>query len=231
MLFRHLLPNVAPALLTTAAFQVAAVLLLMAELALLNIFVGGAVIVDYDSRGNAIVAPMIPNWASMLATTRPVVSLYGDLAAVLLPGGALLGAVLATNLFGDALAARAQRLDLYRLLSRRQLFALAGLAVVIAFSVGAWPSRLAAETDYARGFDAGRAEALARDLATLGPRTNGSAEAESASALLAQQLNGQVVRARDGAKVVTESELRIGGLGLPAGAVTVLSIDDADLSG
>ena len=231
LLFRHLLPNIAPALLTTAAFQVAAVLLLMAELALLNVFVGGAVIVDYDSRGNAIVAPMIPNWASMLATTRPVVSLYGDLAAVLLPGGALLGAVLATNLFGDALAARAQRLDVYRLFSRRQLFALAGLAVMIAFTVGAWPSRLAAETDYARGFDAGRAEQLAQDLATLGPRTSGSAEAESASALLAQELNGQVVRATDAAKVVTESELRIGGLGLPAGAVTVLSIDDADLSG
>src|SRR5207247_7444260 len=92
LLFRHLLPIIAPALLTTAASQVAAVLLLMAELALLNVFVGGAVIVDYDSRGNALVAPMIPNWASMLATTRPVVSLYGDLAAVLLPGGALLGA-------------------------------------------------------------------------------------------------------------------------------------------
>ena len=52
---------------------------------------------------------------------------------------------------------------MYRLFSRRQLFALAGLAVMIAFTVGAWPSRLAAETDYAGGFDTGRAEALALD--------------------------------------------------------------------
>jgi peptide/nickel transport system permease protein len=230
LLLRHLLPNVAPALLTTAAFQVSAVFLLMAELALLNIFVGGAVVIDYDARGNAIVAPRIPNWASMLATTRPIVSLYGDLAAVLLPGGALLGAVLATNLFGDALAARAQRLDVFRLFSRRHALALAAVGLVVGLSVIVWPNRLAAEIAYARGFDKAQALGLARDLAALGPRASGSADAAAAASLLANRMLGQVVQGRDATKRVLESEL-ITGTAVPPTAVTALSLDDADVKG
>jgi peptide/nickel transport system permease protein len=231
LLLRHLLPNLAPALLTTAAFQVSAVFLLMAELALLNIFVGGAVVIDYDARGIAIVAPRIPNWASMLATTRPIVSLYGDLAAVLLPGGALLAAVLATNLFGDALAARAQRLDVFRLFSRRHVLALAAVGLVVGLSVVAWPNRLAAEIAYAHGFDGAQALAVARDLAALGPRTNGSSDAAEASALLANRMQGQVVQGTDTAERALVSDLSIAGIVLVPDAVTALSLDDADATG
>ena len=231
LLFRHLLPNVAPQLLTTAAFQVSAVLLLMAELALLNIFVGGSVVVDYNSRGDAILAPKVPNWASMLASTRPIVSLYGDLASVLLPGGALLGAVVAINLFGDALAARAQRLDLYRLFSRRQLLVTIAVGLLVALTVGLWPSRLAAELEYARGFDAGRASSVANELVTLGVPINGSPEASAAATLLAGRAGGEIARGADVVARVRESELRIAGTTVPQEDVSVLSIDDAEVRG
>jgi peptide/nickel transport system permease protein len=231
LLLRHLLPNVAPQLLTTAAFQVSAVLLLMAELALLNIFVGGSVVVDYDARGNAIVAPKVPNWASMLASTRPIVSLYGDLASVLLPGGALLAAVVAINLFGDALAARAQRLDVFRLFSRRQLLGAATLALLVALSVNLWPSRLAAELDYAQGFNGARAHALARELTSLGPRTNGSPQADAAAALLGARIDGQILSGTEATTRVQESELRIAGAIVPIESVSVLSIADVSVRG
>lgn len=231
LVVRHLLPNLAPALLTLTAFQVSAVLLLIAELALLSFFVGGATLVDFDARGNAVVAPRIPNWASMLATTRPIVSLYGDLAAVLLPGMALLGAVLATNLFGDALALRAQRLDVYRLFSRRSALAIAILGLVIAVTVTAWPSRLASEIAYAKGTDTVAALGLARQLAQLTPRTIGSAEAERAADLLAKRLDGEIVRGVDTSVRVLASELQVGGALTSAGDITVLALDDADVSG
>jgi hypothetical protein len=223
----HLLPNVAPQLLTTAAFQVSAVLLLTAELALLNIFSGGALLVDYDSRGNAIVAPNAPNWASMLAATRPIVSLYGDLASILLPGAALLGAVVATNVLGDALAARAQRLDVYHLLSRRQITVLLALAVVVAVSVSAWPSRLAAEIDYAKGADLANVHVLATELAALGPRPNGSAQAVSAADLLARRMAGSILTGTD---TLTQARTM-----LLISSTSVLSeplsLDDADVHG
>jgi peptide/nickel transport system permease protein len=231
LLFRHLLPNLAPQLLTTAAFQVSAVLLLTAELALLGIFIGGSVIVDFDSRGNAITVPRIPNWASMLAATRPIVSLYGDLASVLLPAGALLGAVLATNLLGDALAARAQRLDVYRLVSVRQVILLAALASLVAISVNAWPSRLSAEIEYARGFDTSAVRGLAAELAAFGSRPNGAPEADTAAALLAHRLDGTVVRGSDVAIRAKTTEVVIAGAPLPTGAVGAISIDDADVEG
>jgi peptide/nickel transport system permease protein len=231
VLLRHLFPNVAPQLLTTAAFQVSAVFLLMAELALLNIFVGGAVVVDYDSRGNAIVAPVLPNWGSMLAATRPIVSLYGDLASVLLPGGALLASVLATNLIGDALAARAQRLDVYRLFSRRQLVAAALICAAVFLSVQAWPSRLSSELEYARPYDAQRAVLFAGELVSLGPRTAGSSALEVSAALLASRLEGQIVRGSDAAVRVAQSKVEIAGSSLPDDPANVLSIDDADVSG
>jgi peptide/nickel transport system permease protein len=228
LLFRHLLPNVAPQLLTTAAFQVSAVLLLTAELALLNIFAGGAVLLDYDSHGNAIVAPRVPNWASMLAATRPIVSLYGDLASILLPGAALLGAALATNVFGDALAARAQRLDVYRLFSRPQIAGLAAVTALIALSVSAWPSRLAAEIEYARSVDVGSAQVLARELAALGPRPNGSAPAAVAADLLAHRMGGAVVSGQDTITRARSTALAIAGLPVVAEAI---SLDDADVRG
>jgi peptide/nickel transport system permease protein len=231
LLFRHLLPNVAPQLLTTAAFQVSAVLLLTAELALLSIFIGGSVVVDFDSRGNAITAPRIPNWASMLATTRPIVSLYGDLASVLLPAGALLGAVLATNLFGDALAARAQRLDVYRLVSVRQVVLLAALGSLVVISVNAWPSRLSAEIEYAQGFDTSMVRGLAAELAALGSRPNGTPEADAAAALLAHRLEGTVVHGSDVTIRAKTTEVVIAGTRLPPEAVGAISLDDADVRG
>jgi len=227
LLTHHLLPNVAPQLLTTAAFQFSAVLLLTGELALLNIFVGGAVLIDYDSRGSPIVAPRVPNWASMLAATRPIVSLYGDLASVLLPGSALLGAVLATNVFGDALAARAQRLDVYRLFTCRQLVGGLALALVVALSVMVWPSHLQREISYARGFDTGSASALATELAALGPRPNASPEARAAATLLAQRMRGEIIRGTD-ETIQAHGVLTISGTPL---SVEALSLMDADAEG
>ncbi len=233
LLLRHVLPNVAPGLVTTAAFQVSAVLLLMGELALLNFFVGGSIIVDFDSRGRAIVAPAQPNWASMLGTTRPIINLYDDLAAVLLPAAALLGAVSATNLFGDALASRAQRLDVYRLFARRHLLALVPVAIAIVLSVVAWPSRLATELDYARGFDGAAAVALARELAapTYGGRVSGSAGAERAAVLLAERMGGDIVRGTDVTTGVANAELVIDDRRAAGSAFSVLSIDNAEASG
>jgi peptide/nickel transport system permease protein len=230
LLLRHLMPNVAPALLTTAAFQVSAVFLLMGELALLNLFAGGAAVIDYDASGRAVVVPAYPTWASMLGTTRPIVSLYGDLAAVLLPGGALLGAVLATNLFGDALAARAQRLDVFRLFSRRQLLALGTVALVMVLTTAAWPSRLATELGYARPANGTHALSVARELVApdLAGRVTSSDGAARGATILAERLGGTIVRDTDEITRVVDAEVTVGSH--PITSARVLSTRDADVS-
>lgn len=233
LLLRHLLPNLAPTFLTVATFQVSAVLLLMAELALLNLFAGGTTVVDFDRLGRAIPAPAEPNWASMLATTRPIITLYGDVAAVLIPGVALLVSVLATNLLGDAFAARAQRLDLYRLLTRRQLLGLAAAAILMSAPVALWPSRLVAELDYGEGFPTATAHALARELAAppLRERPSGSEATREVAMLLSERLGGHVVRGVAETREISRLQVSIGSVDVPAGGVVALSIDDAAVSG
>ncbi len=233
VVLRHLLPSLAPTLLVSGTFQVAAVLLLMAELALLNLFAGGSTVVDFDARGRAIVAPAEPNWASMLGTTRPIISLYGDLAAVLLPGIALLATVVTTNLLGDALATRAQRLDVYNLFSRRQALALIAVAGVIGASVLAWPSRLANELAYAGGLSGASAHDLARELAapSFRARVNGSQEAERAAVMLAERLGGQILRGTAAARGVAGTELSLGSRTARPADYVVLSLDDASVAG
>jgi peptide/nickel transport system permease protein len=166
VVLRHLLPGLAPSLLTLAALQVSAVLLLLGEIGLLRIFVGGAQVEAFDQRfgGPSIIVATHPDWSSMLAATRPIFSLYGEAWTVLVPGLALLGAVIGTNVLGDALARRAQRLDMYRLLTRGQAIAVSvGVAALIAPAV-VWPGPLATDLDYARAARGTTALAAGRAL-------------------------------------------------------------------
>ena len=193
VVLRHLLPNLAPALLTVGALQVSAVLLLMGELALLRIFLGGAITVDLFTQPLRL--PVDPEWASLLGTTRPIFDLYGNTIAVLAPAGALLAAVVSINLFADALARRAQRLDVFRLFSPRQSVMLGLAAVVIVGPALLWPSRLAPQLDYGRQFNAGGAAALAQEL--MDPRFAGrTAESTGAAA------SAELIRDRIGGRLV-----------------------------
>jgi peptide/nickel transport system permease protein len=86
-IFRHLLPNAAGPLLVAATLAVGDVILLEAGLSFLGVGV----------------QPPTPSWGGMVLEARPLI--VSAPWTALFPGGAILAAVLAVNLLGEALQA------------------------------------------------------------------------------------------------------------------------------
>lgn len=210
LVLQHLVPNLAPSFLTIASLQTSAVLLLLGELALVRLFFSGPV--STDPQGTPVVLPSQPEWSSTLGATRPVVDLYGNSISVLAPGCALLFAVIAFNLFGDALARRAQRLDLFHLFSHRQTVALLAACAVVLTPALLWPGRLASETSYAATFKAERALRVAEVL-TASPfndRVAGTAQADAAGAWLASELRGATSGISESVQHIVATTITVG---------------------
>jgi peptide/nickel transport system permease protein/nickel transport system permease protein len=218
LVMAHLLPNLAPNLLTIASLQISAVLLLLSELALLRLFFSGPV--STDLFGTPIVLPSQPEWSSTLGTTRPVLDLFGNSISVLAPGGALLFAVIAFNLFGDALARRAQRLDLFHLFSREQAAVLLASCVVVVTPALLWPGRLANEVRYAESFNAQRALQVAQALTAppFNDRVAGSAQASAAASWLATELHGTTIGITESVQHIDETTITFGARRLSFGS-------------
>ncbi len=88
IIWRHILPNIAPALIVIATLQVGVVIVLEASLSFLGVGV----------------PPPAPSWGSMVADGRSYIASAWWLCIV--PGTAILLTVMAVNLIGDALADR-----------------------------------------------------------------------------------------------------------------------------
>ena len=88
IIWRHILPNIAPALIVIATLQVGIVIMLEASLSFLGVGV----------------PPPAPSWGSMVADGRSYIASAWWLCMV--PGTAILITVMAVNLLGDALADR-----------------------------------------------------------------------------------------------------------------------------
>lgn len=88
IIWRHILPNIAPALIVIATLQVGVVIVLEASLSFLGVGV----------------PPPAPSWGSMVADGRSYITSAWWLCMV--PGMAILLTVMSVNLVGDALADR-----------------------------------------------------------------------------------------------------------------------------
>ncbi|WP_207747602.1 ABC transporter permease [Pelagibacterium limicola] len=88
IIWRHILPNIAPSLIVIATLQVGIVIVLEASLSFLGVGV----------------PPPAPSWGSMVADGRSYITSAWWLCMV--PGLAILFTVMAVNLVGDALADR-----------------------------------------------------------------------------------------------------------------------------
>ncbi|MFZ5828120.1 MAG: ABC transporter permease subunit [Bacillota bacterium] len=109
ILTRHVLPHLAPQLWVAAAADMAWTLLLLAQLGVFSIYLGGAVFVGaaYGERGGALI-PRLPDWSSMLS--KPYDVIYRAPWAVWVPAVAFLLAIVIFNLTAEGLRRQAQRL-------------------------------------------------------------------------------------------------------------------------
>lgn len=208
---RHLVPNIAPSLIQLFAFQVSAVLLLLGEIGLLRLFVGGPA-VGYRSNGDPYLLPSQPDWSSMLATTRPV-RIAAAPWQLLVPASALLGAVLAINFCADRLARHAQQRDVYHLVSRRTGLLAVGAIAVLLLPAVLWPGPLAPDSAFAgRVADPDRAARVASRLADRGfeGRVAGSDGASAAARYLSAELSGQTLTVADSVRRISAASIRAG---------------------
>jgi peptide/nickel transport system permease protein len=91
----HFLPNLAPGLISVAAVEVAAVLLLLGELGFIGIFIQGGATTDFG------LYSQVPEWGSLLAGVRPWVRSYPWTG--IYPVLAFFIAILGFNLLGEGL--------------------------------------------------------------------------------------------------------------------------------
>ncbi|MFZ5828119.1 MAG: ABC transporter permease subunit [Bacillota bacterium] len=106
ILRRHILPHLAPQLWVTAAADMAWTLLLLAQLGVFSIFIGGATRETAYDESSLIPIPRVPDWSSMLAKPYDVV--YRAPWALWYPGLAFLLAIVSFNLTAEGLRRRLQ---------------------------------------------------------------------------------------------------------------------------
>jgi peptide/nickel transport system permease protein len=105
ILRRHVLPHLAPHLWVAWASDMVFTLVLLAQLGVFSVFLGGFATMQL-SPTEVIIVPRIPNWSSMLS--RPYEVIYQAPWALWYPAFAFLFAVFSVNLLSEGLRRRAQ---------------------------------------------------------------------------------------------------------------------------
>ncbi|HEY54401.1 MAG TPA: ABC transporter permease subunit [Caldilineae bacterium] len=196
---RHVLPNLFAVLLSLAALEMGAVLLLLAELGFVGIFIGGGAFADLEGAMTELGSyhySDVPEWGSLLASMRlyargyPWTAIYPSLAFVV--------AILGFNLLGEGIRrlVNAVSVQFGSIFNRRTVMAF----LVILLMINWISSRTGATSLYsqaARGFDGERAYQHLQHLAgqdTRGRRLN-TAEIDEMAEYIAKQFQAAGLQA------------------------------------
>lgn len=169
ILVRQILPNILPQLFIISFLEIGAVLMLLGELALLGVFIGGAGTLDFSELmgpQNIVAIPTQPEWGAMIASGFRWFRSYPHV--VVMPAAAIFFSVLGFNLTGEGLRAMFERRGLKTgaLLSKPMLLAAAALMVAVAWAFNSTtPSRWFGEL--AAAYQAERVAADAREMTSL----------------------------------------------------------------
>ncbi len=96
----HVLPNLLPALISLAALEMGAVLILLGELGFIGIFIGGGSLAEVTGVGLYHYSD-VPEWGALLSNLRSYARAYAWTA--IYPTGAFFIAILGFNLFGEGI--------------------------------------------------------------------------------------------------------------------------------
>ena len=128
----HVLPNLLSALISLAALEMGAVLMLLGELGFIGIFIGGGAFAELDVGSTLYHYSDVPEWGSLLSNIRPYARSY--LWTAIYPTLAFFIAILGFNLFGEGVRRLIETVGVQvtRLLNRYTILAL----LVVILSVG-----------------------------------------------------------------------------------------------
>lgn len=101
LIFTHLLPNLLPALISLAALEMGAVLMLLGELGYIGIFIGGGAFAELNVAQPRFQYSDVPEWGSLLSNVRLYARVYPWTA--IYPALAFFIAILGFNLLSEGL--------------------------------------------------------------------------------------------------------------------------------
>ncbi len=133
IILSHVLPNLVPALISLAALEMAAVLMLLGELGFVGIFIGGGAFAELEWQRPLYHYSDVPEWGALLSNIRTYARAHYWMAVY--PSLAFFVAILGFNLLGEGLRRMVEQLGvgITRLINRYTIG-----AVLAAFLVMSW---------------------------------------------------------------------------------------------
>lgn len=128
---KHVLPNLVPTLLSLAALEMGAVLMILGELGFVGVFIGGGAYAELIIDAPPYHYSDVPEWAALLSNVRLYAQSYPWTAFY--PATAFFLAILAFNLFGEGM----RRLVTEEGVRLHRVFNRYSLAAVVVFVAGA----------------------------------------------------------------------------------------------
>lgn len=188
IIMNHVFPNLLSALISLAALEMGATLMLLGELGFIGIFIGGGAFAELEVFGAPYHYSDVPEWGSLLSNVRAYARSYPWTA--LYPASAFFVAILAFNLFGEGLRrlVHVVGVEFTRLLNR-YTFAAALLLIVGGNWVRTNSGAMGFYRQQADAFEGQRALAHVQALAdpALQGRALGSEGMDEAAAYIAGQ--------------------------------------------
>lgn len=185
----HVMPNLLSAIISLAALEMGAVLMLLGELGFVGIFIGGGAFAELDVFSAPYHYSDVPEWGALLSNIRRYARSYPWMA--IYPGFAFFIAILGFNFFGEGMRRLVETVGvgITRLVNRYTLAAAALLVFGVSW-VQANTGAIAFYRGQANNFDEQWAYARVQGLShpVLEGRSLGSEGMEPAALHIAQQM-------------------------------------------
>jgi ABC-type dipeptide/oligopeptide/nickel transport system permease component len=188
LIWSHVLPNLASALISLAALEMGAVLMLLGELGFIGIFIGGGAFAELEYMGPLYHYSDVPEWGALLSNVRTYARAYPWMA--IYPSLAFFVTILGFNLFGEGIRRMVEGVGVgINRLVNRYTVALALLAVLSVGWIRANTGATAVYRQQASAFDGQRALAHVQTLAdpAMSGMALGTPGMEAAADYVAQQ--------------------------------------------
>ncbi len=203
LLLIHVLPNLAPSLISLAAIELGAVLLILGELGFIGIFLQGGAGTDFG------LYAMVPEWGSLLSNIRNWIRAYPWVG--IYPTMAFFIAILGFNLFGEGLRRLIEEVGLViNRLFNKYTFALLGLAVAGLIWMQTNTGELVYFREQATEFDGQLAMAHIRDLTDRenGARAVGSPGLQTAAEYIRDEFRALGLQPAGEARTYFQADVR-----------------------
>ncbi len=189
ILWKHILPNIIPGLISILSLEMGAVLMLLGELGFIGIFIGGGAFAEMEIWGPPYHYSDVPEWGALLSNIRIYARSYPWTA--LYPAGAFFVAITGFNFLGEGIRRLIEVVGVAatRVFVNKYTLAVVGIIAAVFFWFRGSTGSTAVFQTQASTFDPHRAAAYLEILTD--PRWEGRSLGSEGMDLAAEYIAGQ----------------------------------------